>query len=64
MNSAYVMNMNFMVFIDLSNLGYAVLSHALFERFGSSYGSWKEWMFYGLLIPLDMKNTVLDNERY
>lgn len=50
--------------VGYSNLGYAILAHSLFQRFGSSYASWNEWMSHEILIPLGMTNTVLDDQRY
>jgi CubicO group peptidase (beta-lactamase class C family) len=47
-----------------SNLGYAILAHALFEKFGGRYGSWQQWMLHEVLYPLGMTRTVLNNNRY
>ncbi|XP_028397724.1 beta-lactamase-like protein 2 [Dendronephthya gigantea] len=50
--------------VGYSNLGYAILAHALFEKFGGKYESWQEWMFSEVLYPLRMKRTVLKNDRF
>ena len=56
--------LKYVLFYLFSNLGYALLGHSLFERFGIGYSSWEDWVFYKILNPIGMTNTVLDNNRY
>ena len=50
--------------VFFSNLGYAILSHGLFEKFGGRYGNWQQWMLQEVLRPLGMSRTVLNDNRY
>jgi hypothetical protein len=48
-------------FYFCSNLGYAILAHALFGKFGGRYQNWQQWIQHEVLYPLGMTRTVLNN---